>query len=394
MDHTKIAKLSEVFSPSAPIESNDLFVGRLKEASRIVDAILEKGQHAILYGERGVGKTSLANILNDRIKGIVVSKVTCKASEDFLSLWRKALEAVRLVYQTAGVGYKPQTGSAEMQLNLLLPNTESLTPLDVERILASVSVRLLFIFDEFDRIESQDLIKQFSDLIKGLSDNHSDVTLLLVGVAHDVDDLIGSHPSIERCLKQIKMPRMSRQELTGILEKGALEVGFKFNPEVIDSIVDFSDGFPHYTHLLGKYSAKQALMADHYVVDTTHFNQAMASALDDVSESTRKTYETATITSKQNKFFEQILWAAGVCTRDEFDNFTANDVSQKFAELTGLAKSREAVTYYLTSLCKKERGEILEKVGHSKNIKYRFKNPMTKAYVKLRLYTRNQGAEL
>lgn len=392
MDHTKIAKLSEVFSPSAPIVSNDLFVGRLKEVSRIVDAILEKGQHAILYGERGVGKTSLANILNDRIKGIIVSKVTCKASEDFLSLWRKALEAVRLGYQTAGVGYKPQSGSAEMQLDLLLPNTESLTPLDVERILASVSARLLFIFDEFDRIESPDLIKQFSDLIKGLSDNHSDVTILLVGVAHDVDDLIGSHPSIERCLKQIKMPRMSRQELTGILEKGALEVGFKFNPEVIESIVDFSDGFPHYTHLLGKYAAKQALMTDHYAVDTTHFNQALGSALDDVSESTRKTYETATITSKQNKFFEEVLWAAGVCTRDEFDNFTANDVSLKFAELTGQDKSREGVTYYLTSLCKKERGEILEKVGHSKNIKYRFKNPMAKAYVKLRLYTRNQGA--
>ncbi len=392
MDHTKIVKLSEVFSPSAPIESNDLFVGRLKEASRIVDAILEKGQHAILYGERGVGKTSLANILNDRINGITVSKVTCKASEDFLSLWRKALESVSLGYQTEGVGYKPQQGSAEVQLNLLIPNTETLTPLDVERVLATVSARLLFIFDEFDRIENPDLIKQFSDLIKGLSDNHSDVTLLLVGVANDVDDLIGSHPSIERCLKQIKMPRMSRQELSGILEKGAQEVGFKFNPDVIDAIVEFSDGFPHYTHLLGKYAAKQALMADHYAVDNSHFNKAMGAALDDVSESTRKTYQTATITSKQSKFFEEVLWAAGVCTRDEFDNFTANDVSLKFAELTAQEKSREGVTYYLTSLCKPERGEILEKVGHSKNIKYRFKNPMTKAYVKLRLMTRSQVA--
>lgn len=57
--------LNKVFSPIAPIKRKDFFFGRRMQLDHIVDAINETGQHAILYGERGVGKTSLANIMYD-----------------------------------------------------------------------------------------------------------------------------------------------------------------------------------------------------------------------------------------------------------------------------------------------------------------------------------------
>ncbi|MFY9719669.1 MAG: ATP-binding protein [Candidatus Cybelea sp.] len=54
---------SEVFTPSSPIDSNDLFAGRRQQVTQIINAINQGGQHAGLYGERGVGKTSLANVI-------------------------------------------------------------------------------------------------------------------------------------------------------------------------------------------------------------------------------------------------------------------------------------------------------------------------------------------
>src|SRR5947209_1144915 len=57
------SKLRAVFKPTTPINSFDLFCGRQNESRSLVAAVNQNGQHAILFGERGVGKTSLANIL-------------------------------------------------------------------------------------------------------------------------------------------------------------------------------------------------------------------------------------------------------------------------------------------------------------------------------------------
>lgn len=61
--NTLIAEISVAFRPSAPIDRCSLFAGRSKESDSIINAVFQAGQHAILYGERGVGKTSLAKVL-------------------------------------------------------------------------------------------------------------------------------------------------------------------------------------------------------------------------------------------------------------------------------------------------------------------------------------------
>ena len=60
-----IFEVGRVFTPSSPISALELFSGRQEEIRRISDAINSVGKHAILYGDRGVGKTSLATILKD-----------------------------------------------------------------------------------------------------------------------------------------------------------------------------------------------------------------------------------------------------------------------------------------------------------------------------------------
>lgn len=87
IDYDTIAlRLGNIFLPSSPIDREDLFFGRLPQIRALVDAINQRGQHAILFGERGVGKTSLGQILRAKLKGlneipIISPLVTCDSSD-------------------------------------------------------------------------------------------------------------------------------------------------------------------------------------------------------------------------------------------------------------------------------------------------------------------------
>ena len=66
MDHdfdALIFQTGAVFTPGAPINEKELFSGRRDQVLKIVDAVSQRGCHAILYGERGTGKTSLSNMI-------------------------------------------------------------------------------------------------------------------------------------------------------------------------------------------------------------------------------------------------------------------------------------------------------------------------------------------
>ncbi|WP_367379138.1 AAA family ATPase, partial [Halomonas sp. PR-M31] len=52
--------LRDIFTPHTPVDEVKHFFGREEEASRLVSVVNSPGQHILLYGDRGVGKTSLA----------------------------------------------------------------------------------------------------------------------------------------------------------------------------------------------------------------------------------------------------------------------------------------------------------------------------------------------
>src|SRR5580692_6398479 len=87
------AKLSGAFTPSAPVNRLDLFSGRKAQLDRVTDVIFQRGQHAVIYGERGVGKTSLANVLADWLRALEkhnyqVVRQNCSAVSNFNSIWQ------------------------------------------------------------------------------------------------------------------------------------------------------------------------------------------------------------------------------------------------------------------------------------------------------------------
>src|SRR3989304_3134013 len=93
-------ELSRVFTPAAPIDRAALFAGRRAELNATIDAVNQRGQHAVIYGERGVGKTSLANVISDHLEAlqkdtrIICPRANCTADDEFSSIWRMVFQQI------------------------------------------------------------------------------------------------------------------------------------------------------------------------------------------------------------------------------------------------------------------------------------------------------------
>lgn len=109
-----------------------------------------------------------------------------------------------------------------------------------------------------------------------------------------------------------------------------------------------------------------------------------------MNQSIRDAYQKATITSKGESKFEDVIGACSLAKTDEYETFTTNDLIEPFYRITGRRVSRESLTYYLGRLCNDERSNLLEKVGTSKNIRYRFRYPLMNAYARLKLSHRGK----
>src|SRR5262249_56245505 len=103
--------VAEAFRPSAPIDRRSLFSGRTDQIAELFSVVAQPGQHAVVYGERGVGKTSLAAVVGELLasSGVLTARATCDSGDDFSSVWRKALSEIALPTPTRGIGFAATT---------------------------------------------------------------------------------------------------------------------------------------------------------------------------------------------------------------------------------------------------------------------------------------------
>lgn len=383
----KLSTLNAVFTPSAPIIARDFFFGRYKQLGDIVEAINERGQHAVVFGERGVGKTSLANIVNNDLKGILVAKVACNRNDTFKDIWIRLLKRISFTVRQPGMGFAAVESEEKYQYDLFLPReAQEIDSGDLLMVFGRLTNQVLFILDEFDSIATEKTRTLVADAIKAFSDSAPHVTLMIVGIAESVSQLVGVHPSNERCIKQIKLPRMSPDELGQIVSKGLEALEMTIDPLVQLDIIEFSQGFPHYTHLLAKYSAKTALEANSQHIDRRAFDIAIEEAVENVQESIREAYQRSVMTVRKDSIFEDVLSACALARLDEHGTFRAMDLEGHLATLTGEPVKLQAYTYHLGKLCHEDRGCILQRIEFGSQHRYKFRNPLIRAFVRLKLY--------
>jgi Cdc6-like AAA superfamily ATPase len=379
---------STVFKPSVPIAEDSLFAGRAAQVARLVDSVNQEGQHAILYGERGVGKTSLANIIGKRWQGtgyIISPRIGCISTDTWHELWRKALQEIGMTSREARAGFR--TEEIESTVDAAKNLGEAFGINDVRAVLGAVGrqVVLVLIFDEFDLLHAKTR-KGMAETIKQFSDYNVPVTLILVGVADSIGDLLRDHQSVERALVQVQMPRMPDNELREIIEKGLLTLAMTISEEALDRIVLLSRGLPHYTHLLGLHSTRQALERQSLRVEDGDVRGAITVALDNSHQSTVDAYTKATFSPQRNHLYRQVLLACALADTNELGFFTASAVRDPLTTIMGKRYDVPSYARHLNEFCDEKRAHILERTGVQRNYKFRFKNPLMQPHVILQGY--------
>jgi energy-coupling factor transporter ATP-binding protein EcfA2 len=380
----KLHLINEIFTPSTPVENKELFCGRINELGQIKQAIIEKGQHAVMFGPRGAGKTSLANMVQYLFENLLTIKITCHRNDNFKTIWERALRKIRFVNQSIAPGYKPNEKTELYPI--IVPEVENINPTEIENILSEIDFNILFIFDEFDIIRSAEVKSQMADMIKLLSDNLSGITLLIVGISQSVDKLIGEHQSIERCIRQIELPLLNEKESMDLIIDNLNILKLSIKNEILTKIIELSSGFPHYIHLLCKYAAYEAIYNKDKDIKQKYFDIAVQKSIDNSDYSIRNAYHKATSSSQGKNQFADVLMACALATTDYENSFSSDEVLEQYNKITGNEQKAESLNYNLGMLCRRERAEILTKMSRRKNARFRFRKPLLKAFVKLKMY--------
>jgi Cdc6-like AAA superfamily ATPase len=364
-----IASARNLFNPSRPIDEDRLFSGRIDQIRDLLDVIYEAGSHAVIFGERGVGKSSLANTLTKRVPSAVTNikfyKDNCRPEDTFFSLWSKML-------------WDFEYNNMPMSEYLKDENREFIAIKILEAL--AKDKQYVFIFDEFDRLTSPNTKAAMADTIKHFSDYPQNITIIIVGVGSSVDELFGSHPSIQRCCRQIPMQRMSASELTEIVTDRYPKIGIAIDDSIKSEMVSLSQGMPGFVHLLAREGALSTLERKSRSVEKYDYTIAVKESVRKAQESIVTAYKKATYSPKDN-IYNYVLLACALAKRDEQGKFSAKDIREQLASILGRNVKISGFSRHLAAFCDEERGAVLRKSGKPRRFQYQFIDATLQPYV-------------
>jgi energy-coupling factor transporter ATP-binding protein EcfA2 len=383
-DH-RVASLraAEVFKPGIPINDLDFFMGRLDKIRSVTDAVIQSGQHVVIYGERGVGKTSLAKIIRPLLAEMnrreAVINVSASTKDSFSSLWTQALEATSWVEPISRAGFNTEPDHVERNMMECLAVPDAPGPTDVRKCLIQ-GPGLVYVFDEFDRLNHGE-IDAFTDLIKGLADFDVNATLVLVGVASSIRSLIKRHESLKRNLVLIKLDRMTDDELLSILTTGATNLQMRFEPNASQRIVRLSLGLPHYTHWIGMNSVRSACDKHSQVITLSDVDHGIKITIGKAEADVAAAYDKAVHSSHGDAIYRHVLLASALAETEQSGLFSQSQVITPLSRI--LKKPAESATFarHLNAFTTRKRAAVLESIGEPYRRRYRFKDPLLPPYV-------------
>ncbi|HVC77542.1 MAG TPA: AAA family ATPase [Candidatus Micrarchaeaceae archaeon] len=384
-------KIKLAFSPHSPINQVSFFSGRIDQIRAVADTVTTPGLHAVLYGERGVGKTSLTNVISQILSVVKgMSRVQCSQQDSFEAVIRRSLAGVVWSEEKGPVGFTGASAKQVKNLGQLLPsraNGNLLSPDTVAGLLSVLPPYVVLVVDEFDRLPRSETA-DFADLMKALSDRGATMTLVLVGVAEDINHLIENHASVERCMRQIRLLRMSDGELGEIIDRALTATGFSVeSPDLKGNIVILSQGFPHYVHALGQNAARNALDGGRLVINLDDVLRGMVQIVEYGDQSHRELYHLAITGTKKRSLWREVVAACAHAETDERGYFSSRAVQESLSMILGRPVIQQTVAFHLGKLTDASHGPLLERTGPERRYRYRFINPMMRPFVYIKATT-------
>lgn len=399
----------DVFTPATPV-LDDMFATRRHEdlQDRVENVLGERGRQVVLFGLTGVGKTSLIRYLC-RQRDIPYVRVECGGT--FEEMAREALgqvvgeeEIERIQKKSAEgefgatvwgfitgkvkVGKETEVRSAKVPRNVAALVAEALALLDY---------RVLFL-DNFENVigkpHETDTTRAISEMLKLFSDRsidaQTDVKIVVAGIPTASEQLINLDEATARRTAQIEVTRMPADELDQILLRGGEKLGLEFEGFAREQIVQYSDGFPYYTHLYGLHCARRAIKEGASSVTIEHFEAALDQILADCDLALRRAYTDAVETTGDVRVRKTVMEAMANVNELEV---TFKTIREEFSKLhPGRYATLKKLNFISISITALKSKNVISDRGNpkSKNNFYRFTNPLMRGYVRLQVHKAKQ----
>lgn len=327
------SKVSQAFRPSAPIDDPNLFVGRVEERRLLAYSLFSPGRHAAVYGSRGVGKTSLVNIVAKDVSKELKSKIIshrCSHRDSFFDIFFDLLKAAGVVTEPAArktkfiddLGAKVKVPFFEASGKTLIEeehtfcstSKSSLTPHFIAR--AFAKKHWIFVIDEYDRIFDKSVKSLVAETIKHLSDESSETKVILTGVATAAKEIIGAQELIVRNIATLPIGVMPNENLRTILEEGAKRISLSFSEDSVREILSLSLGLPYFTHLLGEQVAIRCIENGSKVVELDGVYEVIKHTISLIHEDIQKDFEAAGIAGGSSFYRPSIVSIASIVNQE------------------------------------------------------------------------------
>lgn len=400
-----VALKKQFVHPSNEISEPDQLIGRENAFTFLRNCFERDGSHAFIWGQRGVGKTSLAHSACVEHGNIVRLGLAIACAENstisdlFQDIIRRATvgnkytlddKNVRIKLGACGVSLEGETGGFRPTINITTVNQAS----DILNTLFPQSFadgkKTAIIIDEFDTLKNGETIRFLTALAKQLSVDDVQIKIIFCGVASDFEALVGAHESVARYLSAVQISPLSDNDIWDVIDsvtpnfKVSLHRGQKIR------IGQIACGYPSFVHLVLDEVLNVAFDEELNVEDVPQdiFNEGMRRAAAGAATNLRSAYESATM--KGTDRYVEVLWA--VANGEHIQSRQFKDILRDYEAIMEMRMGRERigsetnVRNHVNALCAEGNGAVLKK---TKPGWYAFSDPMFRGYVRMVAHTEN-----
>ena len=417
-DGAPMLKPHDVFTPAKPpLEVNNVYAPRGQHEKDFVQA-LERSHVPVVFGEYGVGKTSMArHVLLDTDQAGRLVNIESAAGKSLADLFKVILEhlgyevtkslsqqdnnsstlagsaeagavfpGLTAKFTTSGSTSTARTTTSVRELAVASPTDSKILDLCEE-------AGLVLLVDEVHRADAG-MVRDLSSFIKAASNKPcKNFKVVLLGTASDATRLVDHDPGIDRIIQEISLPSLSTAEATSIVLDGMARLAIEISDGIVGRVVKLAVGSPALVQYLALEIAEAAFPRDPRKASDSDLPQALKNYIRKRANRMDDAYLKAIETTGQRRYRKQILIAMG---NIDAEYITMDQLVTQVSKQLGESVPSTALSGPLRSLKTPEFGSILRDVerheGGSRVFNYTaFSDPAMRAFIRMRYVGEEEG---
>lgn len=413
-------KPSDVFTPGKlPIRPTNVYAARGSAEALFVKS-LERAMIPIVFGEYGVGKTSMARYaLREKDKAGLLVNIGSVADKTLKDVFTQVLEKLGYSVKTKKVETSTESRAYEqsdqgeasaagwLKAIIASKRTQSsgtnqqveeqfsvTSPTDSRIIEICEAAGVVLLIDELHRA-SVDFTRDLSKFIKTYGNtNCEEFKIVLLGTSSDASRLVSSDPGIDRLVQEVHLKSMSDSESRYVVTKGMGDLGVGIENSLVTKVVRTCVGSPSILQYLSLEIAELAFQKNPKIAKDDDLQHALKTFVETKEARLYRLYVSAVETVGEMRYRKQILRAMAE-SEDEYA--TMEVIRVKVGEFLGRDVPSTALSGPLRDLKEERYGCVLsdverpDKIGRLTNYTT-FRDPALKAFIRLQLLRESEVA--